>query len=289
MNTINFDEFYYFISDKFKELTNTLYDNNYINNKLNYITFENSGELKHTILDGTKNAVVLNILDSGITRDNDSDLDSYLQDINIELLIEEDDLEDESIVINSFAEIYKSLTTKIDDKAVIIKTSLSHSGFEKKDLLHSEYLSTNINIKIIIYDNYSMTNDYKLYIDNNDVRFNSLSMNRTFETINDGTKTIDAKFFQNTSGQVIAITFPYVENNPAIEKLVKDSAAATNFGEPYTIYFYKDETKPLIGTYNSDLKIDEGKEYIAKNITCTWQWGSIVAIQVQFYRNSNKK
>lgn len=293
---IKFETYINYIEGVLRDTTNELFNNSsdpdifdvkspsygkpYIETPFKFKSFSNAGEFKRSKYLGDDPLEVVSVyLDNGITRDTSSNMKTYLQDIQIEFLVFEDNFPDFNIILNRISEEYKNKIITIDSKQAIMMIELSHDQPERIEIQAEHRLLTKMNITVIIYDSYFITNDFSLSISGEDIPFSSLLISRNVETIADGRKMIDQKFLQNTSGCTIGYSGPFMDT-PVIKQIVKDISKAGSFSEIYHITIKNPDY--------DDLVLVDG-DFIFKTGKITMQFSSIILYEAQFIPASDLK
>lgn len=293
---IKFETYISYIEGVLRDTTNELFNNSsdpdifdvkspnygkpYIETPFKFKSFSNAGEFKRSKYLGDDPLEVVSVyLDNGITRDTSSNMKTYLQDIQIEFLVFEDNFPDFNVILNRISEEYKNKIITIDSKQAIMMIELSHDQPERIEIQAEHRLLTKMNITVIIYDSYFITNDFSLSISGEDIPFSSLLISRNVETIADGRKMIDQKFLQNTSGCAIGYSGPFMDT-PVIKQIIKDISKAGSFSEIYHITIKNPDY--------DDLVLVDG-DFIFKTGKITMQFSSVVLYEAQFIPASDLK
>lgn len=293
---LNFEDFKEQFRTDFNNLIDAFLESEKIENKLNLKVFTDSADYIQYAKQNTSDVLVM-CLNKGITRSDSDNVKTYLQDMELQFLVSEDNLKDFSKVLNAYQDLYNQKPLSISNSAVVVKMGESHGGWTKKEFGRYDYDYLSFNIKWICYDTYYMFNDYLIYIDYVPIFATNWTDNRTYELQTDGKKRSESKFFYNSSGYVLSLAGALYNNSAmrTIEKQIHHQDIA-NYYNVYICYkdyahtdsdgnldiIEYDESGTPIG-YKTTGDEDVCGLYVLKSGTTDHKYGSIGAYNIQLY------
>lgn len=282
MITIPFYAFSEYFEKEIKDLSNLMYANNDLMNVYTFTFYTNTGENEERKLD---HEIIFLISDSGGLQDSSVSIDTYLQSISFKVIGNEVDREDIEKFLAALIAKYKSYSPNISyiDKSSNIQYSYAanisiknYPDYSTKIDAHGkEIFTATFTANAILFSNASLSNEYKLEIDNVPVQYNNIKIQRSTELEANLEKKIDTQYFPNTTIFQIDINGLYTNIIP-MDKLLNDCAKAQSFNQIYNILLYKtlDNDGNPIPIVNYDC--------YTKNIMFSFSYGTLLSWSASF-------
>lgn len=281
MNTIEFNKFFNYVQDKILLKKAELYDNNTLEEDLNFVFYDNSGEyftevenleVREDVLQDRR--VICNILNGGGVQDSSIPIDTYAQVISIELLALDSQREDIMQLFTEFVASYKSKIDNIGNSYIQLNIGDFPKYSDKFQAHGNEKFNMSLTFTIIVAPGAKLSNKFELIINGESVPYSQLVINRTTEVTADNKKAKEIKFFPNTTTMQITVNGLFVGNS-AINTLFSDCTKNTNFNNIYEL--------SLVDTTNKNNPITYLTEsFYAKDLLFTIAYGSIISWQASF-------
>lgn len=275
MIAIDYGYFYEYVGNMILNETASMHESGQIKDEFKYKLFRSSGDYITGLDDpeyDSKHVILGNIANGGGVQDADLSIDAYLQIVTVELLAFENQRDDLVKVLTDLTANHKTVIDTIGGAACNLSISDFPEYSEKFNAHGHEKFTASFTIDIIVFPTARLSNSYRISILGSNVKYNTLVMSRTTETMSDLKKRDESKFFPNTTGFQIGIQGIY-ENTPALETLFRDCIGNSHFNQGYGIQLYDSDGNAIMND-----------SFLCKDSKFTFAYGKVVSYELTFYK-----
>lgn len=284
MNTYisDFSVFVKYITETLENTTYALLDQHKISmDNFEYLVFDNYGEFieehNKAILDRDKTPILVCVRNENGSYDSSSNVDTYIQDIGLEIMAPLKYKEDVATVINSIAMANaKKLITLGEDSVdtLLLIEDLPVYGTEHDSYYSEEAFTVTLPMSFIIIGRILLSDSLKILVNDCELRVKSWSLINVDELEPDnkyGYGDNRARFLPNASSFVFKIDFFHQIGNVASDLLFSNALTNSNFGQIYNVKIKMDES--VLAEYS----------LIHHQSTIVANSGSLITISTDFY------